>query len=60
MVSYLLTVVTTIAYMNDSKAICHIELCCSIRVILADMGYRGEMADKVNIAFVYILKVVIR
>ncbi|WP_373829963.1 transposase, partial [Bacteroides heparinolyticus] len=37
---------------------CLRELCCNIKIILADAGYRGEIADKVKTAFGYILKVV--
>lgn len=35
------------------------ELCCNIKVILADAGYRGEIAGKIKNAFEYIIEVVL-
>lgn len=35
------------------------EACCNIKIILADAGYRGEIADKIKTAFGYILEVVV-
>ena len=60
---FLPAVMVTIACVHDSKAAyllarCLRELCCNIKIILADAGYRGEIADKVKTAFGYILKVV--
>ena len=54
----------TIACVHDSKAAyllarCLRELCCNIKVILADAGYRGEVAEKIKNAFGYILEVVV-
>ena len=35
---------------------CLRELCCNIKVVLADAGYRGEVTDKIKRAFGYILQ----
>lgn len=35
------------------------ELCCNIKVILVNAGYRGEIADKIKNTFGYILEVVV-
>ena len=61
---FLLAVMVTIACVHDSKAAyllarCLKELCCNIKIILADAGYRGEIAEKIKNAFGYILEVVI-
>ncbi len=61
---FLLAVMVTIACVHDSKAAyllarCLRELSCNIKVILADSGYRGEIAEKIKNAFVYILEVVV-
>ena len=54
----------TIARVHDSKAAYLLarylrELCCNIKIILADAGYRGEIADKIKTVFGYILEVVV-
>lgn len=54
----------TIACVHDSKAAyllarCLRKLSCNIKVILADSGYRGEIAEKIKNAFGYILEVVV-
>lgn len=61
---FLLAIMVKIACVHDSKvaylpARCLRELCCNIKVILADTGYRGEIAEKIKRFFGYILKVVI-
>ena len=61
---FLLAVMVTIACVHDSKAACLLarylrELCCNIKIILADAGYRGEIADKIKTVFGYILEVVV-
>ena len=61
---FLLAVMVTIACVHDSKAAYLLarylrELCCKIKVILADAGYRGEIADRIKTTFGYILEVVV-
>lgn len=61
---FLLTVMVTIACIHDSKAAYLLarylrELCCNIKIILADAGYREEIADKIKTIFGYILEVVV-
>ncbi len=61
---FLLAVMVTIACVHDSKAAYllarHLrELCCHIKIILVDAGYRGEIADKIKTSFGYILEVVV-
>lgn len=58
---FLVAVMVTIACVHDSKAAyllvrCLRELCCNIKVVLADAGYRGEVTDKIKRAFGYILQ----
>lgn len=57
-------VMVTIACVHDGKAAyllarCLKELCCNIKVILADAGYRGEVVDKIKRAFGYMLEVIV-
>lgn len=52
----------TIACVHDSKATYLLvrylrKICFNIKVILADAGYRGEIADKIKPAFGYTLEV---
>lgn len=61
---FLLAVMVTIACVHDSKAAYLLarylrELCCNIKIILADASYREEIADKIKTAFGYILEVVV-
>lgn len=61
---FLLAVMVTIAYVHDSKAAyllarCLRELCCNIKIILADVGYRGELAEKTKNAYMYILEAIV-
>lgn len=54
----------TVANIHDSKA-AHLlmrvlkELCSSVKTIIADGGYRGELAENVKNTFGYVLQVVI-
>lgn len=61
---FLIAVMVTIACVHDGKAAfllarCLKELCCHIKVILADAGYRGEVAAKIKKAFGYALEVIV-
>lgn len=61
---FLLAVMVTIVCVHDSKAAyllakCLRVLCCNIKVILADAGYRREIVEKIKGAFGYILEVVV-
>jgi transposase len=60
----LIAVMVTIACIHDSKAAyllarCLKELCCNIRLILADAGYRGEVADKIKKTYGYLLEIIV-
>ena len=51
--SFLIAVMVTTACVHDRKAAyllakCMKEHCCNIKVILADAGYRGEVASKIK------------
>ena len=61
---FLIAVMVTIACVHDGKvayllARCLKELCCNIKVVLADAGYRGEVATKIGKAFGYALEVIV-
>ena len=61
---FLIAVMVTIACVHDGKAAyllarCLKELCCNIKVILADAGYRGEVAARIRKAFGYMLEVIV-
>ena len=62
---FLIAVMVGVAHVHDSKAALLLmrvlkEFLCSIKVIIADGGYRGELADEVKKTFGYIIKVVMR
>jgi transposase len=62
---FLLAVMVTVAHVHDSKAVLLLmrvlkELLCSIKVIIADGGYRGEITEQVKKHFGYIIQVVMR
>lgn len=62
---FLIAVMVTVAHIHDSKAVMLLmrvlkEFLCSIKVIIADGGYRGEIAGQVKKGFGYILQVVMR
>ena len=61
---FLIAVMVTIACVHDGKAAfllarCLKELCCHIKVILADAGYRGEVPAKIKKAFGYALEIIV-
>ena len=61
---FLIAVMVTIACVHDGKAAyllagCLKELCCNIKVILADTGYRSEVAAGIRKAFGYMLEVIV-
>ena len=62
---FLLAVMIGVAHVHDSKAALLLmrvlkHFLCSIKVIIADGGYRGELADEVKRKFGYIIKVIMR
>lgn len=62
---FLIAVMATVANVHDSKAALLLmrvlkEFLCSIKVILADGGYRGELAEDVKKVFGYVIKIVMR
>ena len=55
----------SVANISDSKAALLLmrvikEFLCSVKVILADGGYRGELAEYVKQIYGYVIKVVMR
>ncbi|NDW11268.1 IS5 family transposase [Dysgonomonas sp. 520] len=61
---FLIAVMVTVANIHDSKAAYLLmrvlkELCSSVKTIIADGGYRGELAENIRNTFGYILQVVI-
>ena len=61
---FLIAVMVTTACVHDGKAAyllarCLKELCCNLKVILADAGYRGEVAGRIRKAFGYALEVIV-
>jgi putative transposase len=61
---FLIAVMVTAANIHDGKAACLLmrilkELCSSVKVILTDGGYRGEMIETVKKTFNYIIQVVV-
>jgi len=62
---FLIAVMVGVAHVHDSKAALLLmrvlkEFLCSIKVIIADGGYRGELANDVKNIFGYLVKVVMR
>ena len=62
---FLIAVMVTVAHIHDSKAVMLLmrvlkELLCGIKVIIADGGYRGEIAEQVKKGFGYLIQVVMR
>lgn len=39
---------------------CVKELCCNLKVILADVGYRGEVTTQIKKTFGYVPKAIVR
>jgi putative transposase len=61
---FLIAVMVTTANIHDSKAAYLLmrivrELCSSVKVILANGGYRGEIIEKVKKTFGYVIQVVV-
>ena len=62
---FLIAIMVTAANIHDSKAALLLmrvlkEFLCGIKVILADGGYRGELAEQTKTMFGYIIQVVMR
>ena len=62
---FLLAVMVTVAHIHDSKAVIWLmrvlqECYASIKVVLADGGYRGDIIETVKSRFGYLLQVVMR
>ena len=62
---FLVAVMITVAHIHDSKAVMLLmrvlkEMLCGIKVIIADGGYRGEIAEQVKKSFGYLIQVVMR
>lgn len=54
---FLITVMVTIANIHDSKATeLLMRLCSSVKTIMADGGYRGELARNIKNTFGYVLQ----
>jgi transposase len=62
---FLIAIMVTVAHIHDSKAVMLLmrvlkEMLCGITVIIADGGYRGEIAEQVKKSFNYLIQVVMR
>jgi transposase len=62
---FLVAVMVTVAHIHDSKAVMLLmrvlkEMLCSVKIIIADGGYRGELAAQVKKCFGYLIQVVMR
>jgi len=62
---FLVAVMVTVAHIHDSKAVMLLmrvlkEMLCGIKVIIADGGYRGGIAEQVKKSFGYLIHVVMR
>lgn len=61
---FLIAVMVTVANIHDSKAAYLLmrvlkELCSSVKTIIADGGYRGELAKNIKESFGYVLQIII-
>lgn len=61
---FLISVMVTVANVHDSKAVFLLirvlkELCSSVKVILADGGYRGDIIEQAKRLFGYTIQVVV-
>jgi putative transposase len=61
---FLVAVMVAVANVHDSKAAMLLmrvlkELCSTVKTILADGGYRGNLAEDIRLAFGYVLQVVV-
>ena len=62
---FLVAVMVSVAHIHDSKAALLLmrvlkEFLCSIKIIIADGGYRGEIAEQIKKGFGYVIQVVMR
>ena len=62
---FLLAVMVTVAHIHDSQCVMMLmrvlrDVFCNIKYIMADGGYRGDIADGVLKKFGYVLKIVLR
>lgn len=62
---FLVAVMVTVAHIHDSKAVLLMmrvlkEMLCSIKVIVADGGYRSGIIEQVKKGFGYIIQIVMR
>lgn len=62
---FLLAVMVTVAHIHDSKVVALLmrvlkDSYASIRTVLADGGYRGDIIERVKVQFGYLLQVVMR
>lgn len=62
---FLIAVMVTVAHIHDSKAALLLmrvikEFLCSIKIIIADGGYRGALAEEIKTKFGYMMRVVMR
>ncbi len=62
---WLITVMVCVAHIHDCKAAELLmrklkENICGIKLLIADGGYRGELAEKIKKGFGYILQIVMR
>jgi putative transposase len=62
---FLIAVMVTVAHIHDSKAVILLmrvlkEMLSGLKVIIADGGYRGEIAEQVKKGFGYLIQVVMR
>lgn len=62
---FLIAVMVTVAHIHDSRAVLLLmrvlkDFLSSVKIIIADGGYRGEIAEQVKKAFGYIIQVVMR
>ena len=62
---FLIAVMVTAAHIHDGKAVMLLtrvlrEMLCTVKTIIADGGYRGEIAEQVKRAFGYVIQIVMR
>ena len=62
---FLIAVMVTVANVHDSKAALLLmrvlqEFLCRLKVIVADGGYRGDLAEQVKTIFGYVIQIVMR
>ncbi len=62
---FVLAVMVTVASLHDSQAVMLLmcllkDLLCKVQLIIADGGYRGEIAQRVKKTFGYVMQIVMR